>query len=72
MVYSIAAYKVYTIALHITHNNHKLAHHITLLYIYNPACVFFHAVYTESIYAFLTFTSLECLLESQSSKDHEQ
>jgi phosphatidylinositol glycan class V len=39
-----------------------------LLFIYNPASVFFYSVYSESLYSFLTFAFIENQMRSHSSK----
>jgi hypothetical protein len=43
--------------------NKKKSRTVTLLFIYNPSCIFFNSVYTESIYSFLTFSSFLILLK---------
>lgn len=42
------------------------AHRITCMYITCPAAIFFHSVYTESLYAYLSF----CYVEAALRKNH--
>lgn len=43
----------------LVHHNAKLARHAQLLFTFNPATIFFVAPYTESLFAWLTFATME-------------
>lgn len=43
----------------LVHHNAKLARHAQLLFTFNPAAVFFTAPYTESLFAWMTFATME-------------
>ena len=42
--------------------SNQATHNAIMFFIYNPALVFFHSVYSESLYVFLTFKAVNFLL----------
>ncbi len=66
ILFSLSALQLQQIALFLTKNPAQSST-IAKLFLYNPACIFFHSVYTQSIYAFLTFTAVLQLFKSSSN-----
>ena len=59
--FNIATIYLYKLTMILFNNNNPLAVSTILLYSLNPANIFFSAVYSESLFSMLTFSSIYCL-----------
>lgn len=61
LFFSLATFSLFKLATH--YFEEEFAFRVIKWFTYNPASIFFTACYSESLFAFLTFTSLWCLEE---------
>lgn len=64
---AMAAVYLYRIAYHLT-KSLKVAKASAVLFLFNPASIFYHAVYSEPLYTCITFIAINNLLQDDNWK----
>lgn len=66
MIFCLSAFEVSKILKHLAGNERKIVEIGTVIFIFNPASIFFHVLYTESLFCYFTCRAIRNCLEERS------